>query len=158
MKGYVMNISTMHLHAMKRSVHPGQKISLDDLYDQYGKKHEIKRGEEFIAWLSSVKLKNSTKWKMVLDTELDSGENDKVTDIGGVISKGAVDYVAPMVSTKMEVKEVVTLSVRKAREILPKITDLTLLKYAFQEANQLAGKDSLCNMLRKRIKEVELGR
>ncbi len=59
---------------------------------------------------------------------------------------------------EMTVKDVVMLSVRQGREMLPRITDLKLLKYAFQEANQLAGKDSLCNLLRKRIKDLELGR
>ena len=63
-----------------------------------------------------------------------------------------------MVQTKMAVVDIVEMSVRQARETLPKITDLNLLKYAFQEANQRAGKDSLCRILRKRIKELQISR
>jgi hypothetical protein len=62
------------------------------------------------------------------------------------------------VPKKIEVGEIVELSVRKARDLMPKITDLNLLKYALQEANPRAGKDSLCNVLRKRIKELQIAR
>ena len=66
--------------------------------------------------------------------------------------------VTPLVKTKMEIRDIVELSVRNAREILPKVNDLTLLKYALQEANQLAGKDSLCKIIRKRIKDLQIAR
>jgi hypothetical protein len=58
----------------------------------------------------------------------------------------------------MNVDDVVGLSVRQARELLPKVTDLNLLKYALQEANQLANKDSLCKVIRKRITDLQLCR
>lgn len=157
MNGYVVNISTMHMHVMKRSVRPGQKIPLADLYKQYGKKHDIAEGEDFIGWLKAVKLKDTTKWGVVLADEVSEVKKDKVAEIEDV-PKSVSDHVAPPVTVKMEVRDVVMLSVRKAREVLPTITDLKLLKYAFQEANQLAGKDSLCNIMRKRIKDLELRR
>ena len=153
MKGYVVNISTIHMHVMKRSVRPGQKIPLKDLYAQYGKKNDISKGIDFVEWLKAIKLKDTTKWRIVLDDEPVAFKKDKVLELDS-----AVDNVAPLVATKIEVMDIVNLSVRKARDFLPKVTDLKLLKYAFQEANQLAGKDSLCNLLRKRIKDVELGR
>ena len=55
----------------------------------------------------------------------------------------------------MTVEDVVELSVRPAREILPKISDIKLLKYALQEAYPRGGKESLCRLLHKRIKELE---
>jgi hypothetical protein len=58
----------------------------------------------------------------------------------------------------MEVAEVVQMSVRTARTDLKKITDIKLLKYALQEANQLSNKDTLVRMLRKRIQELEITR
>ena len=157
MNGYVMNISAMWMHVMKRSVAPGNKIPLDELYEQYGKKHGIKEGKEFVEWLEAVKLRDKLMWKIVYGNELkEAVKKDAVSDIQTpqVIEK----TIPAQAINKLTIKEVVMLSVRQGREILPKITDLKLLKYAFQEANQLAGKDSLCNIIRKRIKDLELGR
>ena len=157
MNGYVMNISAMWMHVMKRSVAPGNKIPLDELYEQYGKKHDLKEGKDFVEWLEAVKLRDKLMWKIVYGDELEEiAKNDAVSDIQ---TSQVIEKTIPAQDiNKMTIQEVVMLSVRQGREVLPKITDLKLLKYAFQEANQLAGKDSLCNIIRKRIKDLELGR
>jgi len=61
-----------------------------------------------------------------------------------------------MVAKGMTVDEVTGLSVRKSREVIPQIMDVKLLKYSLQQANQMAGKDSLCRIIRKRIQELEI--
>jgi hypothetical protein len=146
---------------MKRSVGPGAKIPLDELYDQYGVKHDLKEGQDFIEWLRNVKLKDSKKWRIVVEDEnvVVEGVTDAkeiLDDIQKTTKK--VDNVAPMVESKITIADVVGLSVRQAREVVPKINDLNLLKYAFQEANQLSGKDSLCKVIRKRIKDIQIAR
>jgi hypothetical protein len=160
MKGYVMNASNIWTHALKRAIGPGQKIELEELYDQYGAKHSIAAGEEFVQWLRSVKLPDSKKWKIVLE---ESGqepveEPEVKVDVVAKISNRVESGPPPMVKKKMEVADIVNLSVRNAREVLPKVTDLNLLKYAMQEANQLSGKDSLCKIIRKRIRDLQIGR
>ena len=155
MKGYVVNKSNIWTHAMKRAVRPGGKIELDELYEQYGIKHGIEEGEDFISWLREVKLKDKNKWQIVLE---DTSKKEAVssTDVKAEAKKQTSDNVAPMVdNTKVTVEEIVGLSVRKAREVIPKLSDLKLLKYSLQEANQLANKDTLCIILRKRIKEIQ---
>jgi len=161
MKGYVMNTSSVWTHSMKRSVGPGAKIPLDELYAQYGVKHDLKEGQDFIEWLRNVKLKDSKKWRIVVEDEnvVVEGVTDAkeiLDDIQKTTKK--VDNVAPMVESKITIADVVGLSVRQAREVVPKINDLNLLKYAFQEANQLSGKDSLCKVIRKRIKDIQIAR
>lgn len=156
MNGYVMNISAMWMHVMKRSVGPGKKIPLDGLYDQYGKKHDLKEGSAFVEWLGAVKLKDKQIWKIVYGDDLEEKVGDTVSDVQ--TPQAEEKTMSAQDRNKMTVQDVVTLSVRQGRELLPKITDLKLLKYAFQEANQLAGKDSLCNIIRKRVKDLELGR
>lgn len=157
MNGYVMNISTVWMHVMKRSVAPGNQIPLDELYIQYGKKHDIKEGNDFVEWLDKVKLKDKQMWKIVYGDNLEEPVEDVVSDVQIPQDNVTMDMVKQDIA-KLTIQEVVGLSVRRGREVLPKITDLKLLKYAFQEANQLAGKDSLCNIIRKRIKDLELGR
>jgi hypothetical protein len=166
MKGYVMNKSNIWMHAMKRSVRPGERIELAELYEQYGVKHDLSEGEEFVQWLRNVKLKDTNKWSIVLQAEEDgaSEEAEKVEEKGAKDTKiekkstPKAAHVAPPVPDKMGVADVVGLSVRQGREILPKDMDLKLLKYSYEEARQLAGKDSLCREIKKRIRALEISR
>ena len=171
MKGYVMNKSSIWMHVMKRSVRPGEKIELAELYEQYGVKHGLAEGEEFIQWLRNVKLRDPTKW-IVVSTEESAEDAPKTEEtINNQAEKKAVkeksekrrnsevaQAVAPPVPKEMGVADVVGLSVRQGREILPKIMDLKLLKYSYEEAHQLAGKDSLCREIKKRIRALEIAR
>lgn len=159
--GYVKNMSINWTHAMKRSVGPGQTIPLSELYEQYGKKHDLEPGSEFVSWLLDVKLKDRNKWRVFNedDTPMEFGQVKKPEPkTEPAPEKPKDDRNAPFVSKGMEIADVVGLSVRQAREVVPKITDLNLLRYAVKEANQLAGKDSLCRILRKRISELEVTR
>lgn len=160
MKGYVMNTSTIWTHAMKRAIGPGAKIPLDELFEQYGAKHELEEGEEFVQWLRNVKLRDSKKWKVVLEDDSTPAIESK-SEVGKDVTKPANRVESgptPLVKKKMEVKDIVDLSVRKAREVLPNVNDLNLLKYSLQEANQLSGKDSLCKIIRKRIRDLQIAR
>lgn len=161
MKGCVKNVSSGWVHSMKRALGPGAEVSLNELYEQYGVKHDLKEGEEFIQWLKNVKLKDSKRWKIILQQENEIKNNETTLNVdskGSKFNKVEIDNVAPLVATKMDVADIVKLSVRQSRELLPKLTDLNLLKYALQEANQLSGKDSLCRNLRKRINELQIAR
>lgn len=156
MNGYVLNTSNIWAHAMKRSVAPGTKIPLDELYEQYGVKHDLPEGQDFVNWLRNVKLPDSHRWKIVLETESTSKTAEEVKPPAG---KGQPDNVTPFVdNSKISIEDVVGLSVRQGREVIPKVTDLKLLQYSLQEANKLAGKDSLCRVIRKRIKELQISR
>ena len=156
---------------MKRTVGPGQTIPLSELYEQYGKKHNLKKGKEFIAWLQEVKLRDRNKWKIFTEEiakpiidEVSSGkdvkEEIKKEQVQGAnvvkTDKSRGDNVAPVVLKDMSVDDVVLLSVRAAREIIPKIHDIQLLKYAETIANQRPGKDSLRRILMKRIQELAI--
>jgi len=66
--------------------------------------------------------------------------------------------VVPFVKKEIKPEDIINMTVRESREDLKKITDLDLLKYAYNSARQLAGKDTLCNALRKRIRELEITR
>lgn len=165
MKGFVRNTTHLWAHAMKRAIGPGAKVSLQELYEQYGKKHDLKPGEEFTRWLQDVKLRDRDKWQIFDEngnpfgavsakTEKKESKDDEKTSNVVAVDKSRGENVAPPVVKDMEIADVVGLSVRKAREVVPDILDIKLLKYAEKEANQLSGKDSLCLILRKRIQEL----
>lgn len=163
MNGYVRNMSPVWAHVLKREVGPGKEIPLAELYDDYGKKHSLPEGDDFVAWLRSVKLKDRERWKIVFvpNEEKTIKEDDISPDISlEVKEKAEVNDVqkAPLTEKNMEVSDIVELSVRKAREVIPKVRDLTMLRYALAEANQRANKDSLCKILRKRIQEIQISR
>jgi len=154
MNGYVKNKTLTWRHAMKRSVGPGHRIPLDELFEQYGEKHDLKEGEPFVEWLSNIKLKDRGVWEVIF---VDGAEKDEQVE-EDIKARQKNDLIVPLVKKEMEVSDVVGMSVRKARDGLKKITDINLLKYAFKEANQLANKDTLCIMLRRRIQELEITR
>lgn len=161
MNGYVKNKLNYWAHAMKRAIAPGEKIPLDSLYEQYGEKHGLAEGEEFVKWLREVKLRNEDKWEIVLEAEEEAVKEPKEEEKPKEEIEGPQEVMEEDERghiKDMTVRDVATLSVRKAREVLPRIMDLNLLKYALQEANQLAGKDTLCRMLRKRIDELQISR
>jgi len=161
MKGYVMNKSNIWMHAMKRAVGPGQKIDINELFEQYGAKHDLAEGEEFAQWLRNVKLKDANKWSIVVTEpkkEKVSDESEEVVKVEKKEQSKFSDTVTPLVPAELGVADVVGLSVRKGREVLPKIMDLKLLKYAYEEARQLAGKDSLCREIKKRIRALQIAR
>ena len=145
MKGYVKNISPIWTHAMKRAIGPGAIVPLDELYEQYGKKHNLKKGKEFVEWLKTIKLTDTTRWKVVVE-----GDKKEVTQAAAAVP------TLDKTPKQLGVEDIVELSVRKARESLPKIMDIKLLKYALDEANPRANKDSLCRLLRKRIQELQI--
>lgn len=154
MNGYVKNKTLTWRHAMKRSVGPGHRIPLDELFEQYGEKHDLQEGEPFVEWLRDIKLKDRGVWEVVF---VDGVEKDEQVE-EDVKIRQRNDLIVPLVKKEIEVADVVGMSVRKARDGLKKITDVKLLKYAFKEANQLANKDTLCIMLRRRINELEITR
>jgi hypothetical protein len=159
-KGFVKNMTHVWSHTMKRAVGPGATIPLQELYEQYGVKHNLEPDEEFVRWLRDVKLRDRNKWQIFLDDKkpFEETKTSRTTEPPKeqVDTRSRGDNVAPMVEKEMDVMDIVNLTVRPAREVIPKINDIKLLKYAFREANQLAGKDSLCRIIRKRIQELEV--
>lgn len=167
MNGYVKNKTFTWTHAMKRAVGPGEKISLSSLYEQYGEKHDLAEGEEFINWLRKIKLRDKEVWEIVFEGEdgqlkEKQGDEDKIVEKEEeeILEQGPEmgDDELQATVKEMTVNDVSGLSVRNGREILPNIMDLNLLKYSLQQASQLSGKDTLCNMLRKRIQELQISR
>jgi len=158
MDGYIKNKTSMWSHAMKRNIGPGQEVSLDELYEQYGPKHDIEEGLPFVKWLRSIKLSDKDMWEVVYNEEetkprkVDKTKDVKVDD--SLETPAAVSFVKKGV----EIDDVVNWSVRQARDELKKFTDLKMLKYSLGQANQLANKDTLCRMLRKKISELEMRR
>jgi hypothetical protein len=55
----------------------------------------------------------------------------------------------------MEMEDIVNLTVRKAREVIPEMSDLKTLRIALRDASKMANRDSLCRILRKRVQELE---
>jgi hypothetical protein len=163
MNGYVRNMSPVWAHALKREIGPGKEIPLDELYNDYGKKHGLSEGEEFVGWLRSIKLQNREKWQIVFVSEEEKTvkEDDVSPEVSSKIEEKSEPKElprSPLVPKTMEVSDVVSLSVRNAREVVPNIRDINLLRYALSEARQLANKDSLCKILRKRIQEIQISR
>lgn len=154
MKGYVKNKTSEWAYAMKRSVRPGGQIPIKELYEQYGEKYNIAPGEAFINWLTTVKLRNNEQWEIVYSFNSKNENVTQATPEEDIISDEK--QTSPAAIKSIMVEDIVNLTVRKARELLPKILDKKLLEYSLAEARQLSDKDSLCRLLQKRIRELEI--
>jgi hypothetical protein len=158
MNGYVRNKSNVWLHAMKRSIGPGLKVPLDELFEQYGKKHGLPEGKPFADWLRSVKLPDSQVWEVVYSEAKEAPAEEKSAPKAETKADQAAQMTVPFVKSKMVPADIVNMSVRDARQTLKKITDIDLLKYAYNETRQLANKDTMSILLRRRIQELEITR
>lgn len=67
MNGFVKSRRGAGVYCMKRHINPGQKVSLDELYEQYGVSHDISPGPEFVRWLRTVKLRRRDIWEIVFN-------------------------------------------------------------------------------------------
>lgn len=169
MNGYVKNMTHLWTHVMKRAVGPGATIPLQELYDQYGARHNLDEGKEFIEWLKDVKLRDRDRWKIFneedkpyeevskkKDTKVEEVKETGLVKVEKTETKSRGENSTPMIPKEMTVDDVVELSVRKAREVIPNIRDIKLLKYAENNARQRSGKDSLRRLLMKRIQELQV--
>ena len=150
LKGFLKNKSHLGGHIMKRYVAPHGLIPLEELYAQYGTKYALAKDDSFITWLQEVKLRDKERWVIVDD------DKDEFTAVNEEMraEKEEAEEKLDKRPADLQVMELTDLSVRKAREALPMISDARVLKYALKEASQLPNKDSLCVMIRKRISEL----
>jgi len=161
MKGYVINKSRTWAHIMKRSVQPGKKIPLNELYAQYGKKYNLKEGIEFVNWIREIKLRNDSRWGVIFEEEVVNKEEVVITppnnDSKPLEGNFDIPSVKPAIAKKdITIEEIVGWSVRKARERILDVKDVKVLTYALKEAGQKPQKEVLCRLLKKRIQELDL--
>jgi len=152
MKGYIKSKKTAWVHIFKMSVRPGGKVPLDELYTLYGKRHNISE-KDFVKWLREVKLRGTADdWIIVEEEDIPVEPAVKEPSTVKYETNGAGDVVA----SKMSVQDVMNLPVRKAREIIPGIMDIKLLKFALRECKPLPNKESLCRIIDKRVMELSM--
>lgn len=155
MKGFVKNISGEWAYALKRMVKPGGMIPIVELYEQYGTRNNITSVDDFVTWLMETKLPDREKWKIIFGSDDDNStknikdiENKSKSDI-------AKEFVTPLVLKGYSVADIVGLSVRKAREVIPSIVDKNLLKYSLHELSHMPNKENVRKLVTKRLAELQ---
>ena len=88
-------------------------------------------------------------WLIVEETLSDTPKESPI-----IIEEKEASISVPI--NKMTIHDVMGLSVRKAREIIPGIMDVKLLKFALRELKPLPNKESLCRIIDKRIMELNI--
>lgn len=149
MDGYIKSKKTSWVHIFKMSVRPGGTVPLADLYNLYGKKHNIDE-KDFVKWLREVKLRGSADDWLIVEETL----SEKSKELQNVAQATDTSLSVPI--NKMTIHDIMGLSVRKAREIIPGIMDIKLLKFALRELKPLPNKESLCRVIDKRVMELNM--
>lgn len=170
MKGYVRNLSVKPVYALKRHILPGKSVPLKTLYKEYGVKHGIEEGQAFVDWLRKIKLPNEEIWeihfedgvveenKITVTAQItqvvDGAEKPKKKE--GLSNEEKAKSARPLVKKEWEVEDLVALTVKNAREEIPKIKDRKVLSYALNVARQRPNKETICRILEKRIDELKI--
>lgn len=149
MDGYIKSKKTSWIHIFKMSVRPGGVVPLSDLYNLYGKKHNIEE-KDFVKWLKEVKLRGSVDDWLIVEETL----SDVPKEVNNITESKDDSLNVPI--NKMSIHDIMGLSVRKAREIIPGVMDVKLLKFALRELKPLPNKESLCRIIDKRIMELSI--
>lgn len=149
MDGYIKSKKTSWVHIFKMSVRPGGTIPLADLYNLYGKRYNIAE-KDFVTWLKDVKLKGSIDDWLIIEETL----TDTLKEIPNVSEEKEKSLTVPI--NKMTIHDLMDLPVRKAREVVPGIMDIKLLKFALRELKPLPNKESICRIIDKRIMELSI--
>jgi hypothetical protein len=149
MDGYIKSKKTSWVHIFKMSVRPGGTIPLADLYNLYGKRYNIAE-KDFVTWLKDVKLKGSIDDWLIIEETL----TDTLKEIPNVSEEKEKSLTVPI--NKMTIHDLMDLPVRKAREVIPGIMDIKLLKFALRELKPLPNKESICRIIDKRIMELSI--
>jgi len=149
MDGYIKSKKTSWVHIFKMSVRPGGTIPLADLYNLYGKRYNIEE-KDFVTWLKDVKLKGSIDDWLIIEETL----TDTLKEIPNVSEEKEKSLTVPI--NKMTIHDLMDLPVRKAREVIPGIMDIKLLKFALRELKPLPNKESICRIIDKRIMELSI--
>lgn len=149
MDGYIKSKKTSWIHIFKMSVRPGGVVPLSDLYNLYGKKHNIEE-KDFVKWLKEVKLRGSVDDWLIVEETL----SDVPKEVNNITESKDDSLNVPV--NKMSIHDIMGLSVRKAREIIPGVMDVKLLKFALRELKPLPNKESLCRIIDKRIMELNI--
>lgn len=149
MDGYIKSKKTSWIHIFKMSVRPGGVVPLSDLYNLYGKKHNIEE-KDFVKWLKEVKLRGSVDDWLIVEETL----SDVPKEVNNITESKDDSLNVPI--NKMSIHDIMGLSVRKAREIIPGVMDVKLLKFALRELKPLPNKESLCRIIDKRIMELNI--
>ena len=173
MKGYVRNLSVKPVYALKRHIRPGKSVPLKTLYKEYGEKHGIEKGQPFVDWLRKIKLPNTDIWEIHYEKDVPEEENkitvtakitqvvdgaeknEKPTRPEGLSNEEKAHSGGPFIKREWEVEELVALTVKQARQEIPKIKDRKVLSYALNVARQQPNKETICRILEKRIDEVK---
>ena len=153
MDGYIKSKKTGWIHIFKMSIKPGGKVPLNDLYNMYGKRHNIAE-KDFVKWLKDVKLRGSQDDWLIVEETLDDSKKD-VKEIPPVSEETTTSSDAVPIN-KMTIHDIMNLPVRKAREVIPSVMDTNLLKFALRELKPLPNKESLCRIIDKRIMELSM--
>jgi hypothetical protein len=144
-KGCVVNNSGRYKHIFKRTVRPGEKVQLKDLYKTYKNKCDCEFNYEFIAWLKENKIPEEGGWDLEFETAFDN----KVRVTGRVV---CVDDIPVKVQKGLTADDIANLKVKDApKVVLQTIDSIPKLRRALTKAKRKKGKNFLIKYLKERI-------
>jgi len=168
-KGYVINNLGRGKHIFKRSVPPGMKVPLDQLYELYSKNYEGKFDTEFIDWLEKTKIPKGSGFDIVLEAILPDDIKD--TETGSTNIPETISFLIPVESAqtdpepepeirlppprKMTSRQIADLKIKdNPKIVLQHISSVHKLRRALTLCKDKPGKETLSRLIRERMTEI----
>ena len=157
--GYVINRSPRSKYIFKRSVTPGAKIPIKDLYDSYKKKYRGKLDLDFVEWLKENKIPKTGEWEvLVRSVEKENDPTEEILDLE--ISKkeksletSFLNLAAP---DKLTATEIAGLKHKdNPRKVIQQVTSVHKLRRALSLCRNTSGKAILMKYIKRRIDQLK---
>src|SRR6188508_2188508 len=161
-KGSIINNTGKPKHIFKRTVYPGQQISLEDVYSIVSTK--IDKEQSFVDWLQDElpdgwEVRLSSEYSEPVDLSNVSSEslteNGEEDVLSGSDSDPSLEFASPKTIDKLTAKDIFNLRIKdNPKRVIKQISSVHKLRRALTLCRNDSRKNMLANILRHRIKEI----
>jgi len=168
-KGHIINNTGRSRHIFKRTVYPGQKVSLEDVY--FLVKDKFSDSSGFMEWLEerlpegwevfvAPQAENSAvggrMYKEVL-TAVPTVENAPADEDAVVDSRASLEYITPKAIDKLTARDIYRLRLKdNPKRIIKQITSIHKLRRALALCKNDSRKATLTRLIQGRIRELNV--
>jgi len=169
-KGYIVNNTGRSKHIFKKTVYPGQTVSIERAYNMVGSK--VPEGNSFIEWLEEYlpegwevnvvkqEMSDATGGRMYKETltAIPVVEEAKEEASEKTVSDApSLEYSTPRAISKMSARDIYNLRIKdNPRRLLKNINSIHKLRRALSLCKNDSRKETLSRLIKGRIKELNV--
>ena len=156
-KGYVVNNLGRGKHIFKRSVSPGMKVPLEQLYEMYSNVYGGDFDTDFLEWLEKNKVPSGSGFDIVVEKikeSVNAKELPNQVEEPSVLQPEVKETKLPIPS-RMTSRQIADLKIKdRPKFVLQQIMSVHKLRRALTLCKGRPGKETLIKYIRERMTEL----